>query len=462
MLERIFETRAVTAQALFASGSDFPVGGTTAAVVINSTTVFQVNAVFSAVSLIADTISTLPLDVFVRRDGARFPFRPKPTWVDKPDIDLPREAFYSGVITSLLLDGNAFIKCFYNSRGEVSSLAVLNPTNVKVVRSGIGRLVFTLVDSGEVVPSEDIVFIPDVVRPGSVRGVSRVEALKENFGLALALERFASTFFGQGTTLAGVIEFPGTLTQEQADNLSAGFDTRHKGWRKSNKTGVLTGGAKWVSTQVDPEKSTLVDSRNQSVLDICRAFNVPPHLLAITEGSSSYASVEQTNLAWVTHGLRPIIQKIEGAMTPLMARTPGGENAFLKFNLDGLLRGDIATRANFYGSGLQNGYLTINDVRRIEDLRPIDDAAADTVRVPLANINIDAADLSSTQVRVQMALQLVQAGYQPEQVLSSLGLPPVPHTGIPSAQLQQVPIQPVEVETIEPNYIETPDMDDEQ
>jgi hypothetical protein len=160
--------------------------------------------------------------------------------------------------------------------------------------------------------------------------------------------------------------------------------------------------------------------------------------------------------------LRPIIQKIEGAMTPLMARTPGGENAFLKFNLDGLLRGDIATRANFYGSGLQNGYLTINDVRRIEDLRPIDDAAADTVRVPLANINIDAADLSSTQVRVQMALQLVQAGYQPEQVLSVLGLPAVPHTGIPSAQLQQVPIQPVEVETIEPDYIETPDMDGEQ
>ena len=147
-------------------------------------------------------------------------------------------------------------------------------------------------------------------------------------------------------------------------------------------------------------------------------------------------------------------------MTPLMARTPGGENAFLKFNLDGLLRGDISTRASFYASGLQNGYLAINDVRRIEDLRPIDDPAAETVRVPLTNINIDAADLSSTQLRVSMTSLLVQAGYQPEQVLSVLGLPAVPHTGIPSAQLQQVPIQPVEVETIEPHYIETPDMDD--
>jgi hypothetical protein len=141
-------------------------------------------------------------------------------------------------------------------------------------------------------------------------------------------------------------------------------------------------------------------------------------------------------------------------MTPLMARTPGGENAFLKFNLDGLLRGDISTRASFYASGLQNGYLAINDVRRIEDLRPIDDSAAETVRVPLANINIDAADLSSTQLRVQMALQLVQAGYQPEQVLVSLGLPEVPHTGIPSAQLQQVPIEPVHVEPLSPDHID--------
>ena len=141
-------------------------------------------------------------------------------------------------------------------------------------------------------------------------------------------------------------------------------------------------------------------------------------------------------------------------MTPLMARTPGGENAFLKFNLDGLLRGDITTRANFYASGLQNGYMSINDIRRIEDLRPIEDPAAETVRVPLANVNIDAADLSSTQMRVQMALQLVQAGYQPEAVLSLLGLPALAHTGIPSAQLQQVPIEPVTAAPLSPSGVE--------
>lgn len=442
IIQQIFsrgeKRQAVSYQSVFQQGDNLEFG-TLAGTNITESTVFQVNAVFSAVSLIADTISTLPLDVFIRRDGARYPFRPAPAWVQKPDVDLPREAFYSAVITSMLLNGNAFIRVFSNTQGEVVNLVVLNPTTVDVKRSGLGRLIF-VVRNGKVqetLNSEEVVFIPDLVRPGDVRGVSRVEALKENFGLALALEKFAANFFGNGTNLAGVIEFPGNLSQEQAKLLSDGFDSRHRGWKRGNKTGVLSGGAKWVSTQADPERSSLIESRNESVRDIARAFNVPPHLLAL-EGSNSYASVEQNNLAWVTHGLRPIIQKIEGALSPLMARTAGGENAFIKFNLDGLLRADIQARMSAYSTGLQSGFLTINDVRRIEDLRPIDDPSAETVRVPLANVNVDAANLSAESVRIGDAQKLIAAGFEPAAVMSALGLPEIAHTGVPSSQLQQI------------------------
>jgi HK97 family phage portal protein len=436
MFEKLFESRAVSYQSIWASGDSIEFGqlsGTN----INNETVFQVNAVYSAVSLIADTISTLPLDVFVRRDGARFPFRPAPAWVQNPDVDLPREAFYSALIVSLLLDGNAFIRVFSNPEGEVVNLVVLNPTTVEVKRNGLGRLMFEVRGEKKPLSADEIVFIPDLLRPGSVRGVSRIEALKENFGLALALEKFAATFFGSGTNLAGVIEFPGNLTQEQSDSLRNGFDKAHAGWQRGHKTGVLSGGATWKSTQIDPDKSTLVDSRNQAVADVARAFNVPPHLLALP-GTNSYASVEQTNLAWVTHGLRPIIQKIEGAMSPLMMRTPGGENAFLKFNLDGLLRADIQSRMSAYSTGLQSGFLSINDVRRIEDLRPIDDPSADTVRVPLANVNIDAATLSAESERVAMAQKLILSGFDPAQTLQALNLPAISHTGLASTQLQPV------------------------
>ena len=137
---------------------------------------------------------------------------------------------------------------------------------------------------------EEMIFLPDVLRPGHVRGVSRVEALKENFGLALALERFAATFFGQGTNLGGVIEFPGNLTAEQAENLRNSFDVKHKGWRRGHRTGILSGGATFKTTQVDPEGAQSIEARRLAVEDVARAFNIPANMLNIP-GTTTYASV---------------------------------------------------------------------------------------------------------------------------------------------------------------------------
>ena len=434
MFDRLFQQRAISYQTIFESGDDI-VFGNYSGTYINSDTVFQVNAVFSAISLIADTISTLPLDAYVRRDGARFPFRPRPEWVSQPDVNIPREAFYNQVIVSLLLEGNAFIRVFSNTRGEVVNLTVLNPNTVTISRSGLGNLVFTVEGEDRPLSSDDIIYIPDVMKPGEIRGISRIKAMGETFGLALAMERYASTFFGQGTNLNGVIEYPGNLNKEQADQLAASFDNRHRGWKKGHRTGVLSGGAKFVSTQTDPEKSMLVESRNQSIADVARAFNVPPHLLGLP-GTNSYASVEQTNLAWITHGLRPIVGKIEGALSPLMRRSPGGAGAFIKFNLDGLARADLQSRTSSYSTMLQSGAMSINEVRSYEDMRPIDDPAASQPRVPLANVNLDAADLKAMRERVTMVRDLVMVGFSPAEALAAMGVQDIDHTGVPSVQLQ--------------------------
>lgn len=434
MFDKLFQQRAISYQTIFESGDDI-VFGNYSGTYINKDTVFQVNAVFSAISLIADTISTLPIDAYVRRDGARFPFRPRPEWVTQPDITIPREAFYNQVIVSLLLEGNAFIRVFSNQRGEVVNLTVLNPQTVTVTRSGLGTLLFTVDGEEKVLTSEEIIFIPDVMQPGALRGISRIKAMGETFGLALAMERYASTFYGQGTNLNGVIEFPGNLTKEQAEQLASSFDNRHRGWKKGHRTGVLSGGAKFVSTQTDPEKSMLVDARNQSIADVARAFNIPPHLLGLP-GTTSYASVEQMNLAWITHGLRPIVAKIEGALSPLLRRFPQGEGAFIKFNLDGLARADLQARTSSYSTMLQAGAMSINEVRALEDMRPIADEAAINPRVPLANVNLNAADLKAMRERVAMVRELVFSGFSPTQALAAMGLPAIEHTGVPSTQLQ--------------------------
>lgn len=428
------EERAVTFQSIWGSG-DFLETSSMSGTFIDSQTSLQINAVYSAVSLISDTIATLPVDAYIRRDGARFAFRPRPEWVTKPDVDTTKEAFYGSIIVSLLLDGNAFIRVYSNERGEVVNLNVLNPLDVDIKRNGLGQIMFNVKGEARPLSTDECIFIPDLVRPGHIRGMSRTEALKENFGLAKALENYAAKFFGSGTQTSGVLEFPGNLTADQAKQMQEAFDSRHRGWGRAHKTAIISGGAKYVPTNVPNDQAQFLDSRRMAVEDVARAFNIPPHLMGLP-GTNSYASVEQNNLAWVTHCLRPIVEKIEGAFNPLMSRYPGGETAFIKFNLDGLLRADINSRMSAFSTGLQAGFLTINDVRRLEDLQPILDPSADTVRVPLANVNVEAADLSAQTERVDMAQRLIQVGFDPADVMEKLGLPAIAHTGKDSVQLQ--------------------------
>jgi HK97 family phage portal protein len=434
MLNNLFESRAISFQTIWGTGGDIEVlnqSGT----VVNPETVFRVNAIFSAVSLISDTISTLPVDSYIRRDGARFAFRPRPAWVQQPDVDTTKEAFYGSLIVSMLLDGNGFVRVFRDGAGRVVNMTVLNPAKVEIRKDKVGGVTFIYDGENKPLNKNELLHIPDVVRPGETRGISRVTALKDNFGLALALESYAARFFGQGASTQGIIEFPGNLTPEQAKQLVDGFDARHKGFRKSHKTGVLSGGAKYVNTSVENDKAQFIDSRRMAVEDVARAFNIPPHLLGLP-GTNTYSSVEQNNIAFVTHTLRPIVQKLESAFTPLMANEPGGTTAFIKFTLDGLLRGDANSRFTAYSTGLQAGYLTINDIRRLEDLPPVD--GGEIIRVPLASVNIDAAELVATDKRVNMAQKLVNSGFDPAEVMAAMGLPEIAHTGLPTVQLQGI------------------------
>jgi hypothetical protein len=261
--------------------------------------------------------------------------------------------------------------------------------------------------------------------------------------LASALQSFAARFFGQGATTQGIIEYPGNLTAEQAKDLRNNFDNSHKGFKKAHKTGVLSGGAKYTKTSSPPDEAQMLQSQQFAVEQIARIFRVPLHMIQVTTpGAMSYASVEQNNINFVTHTLRPYVQKIEDAYSRLLPN-----DAFLKFNVDGLLRGDYTTRIQGYSIGLQAGFYSVNDIRRFEDLRPVEEG--DQFRVPLANINIAEADVIEQDKKVQMAQRLVQSGYDPAQVLSALGLPPIKHTGLPSTQLQQVAqIDPTNPESV--------------
>ena len=437
VFNKLWEDRAISFQTIFETGDDI-VFSSQAGTNVTEENAYQIAAVWSAVSLISDTIGTLPVDVFFRDDGNRRPFRPKPSWVGQPDVNFNgHSTFYKSVLVSLLIDGNAFIRVFSNRRGEVVNLNVLNPNTVDVKRNGQGRLIFDVVGEDKPLTTEEIVYIPDLLKPGHVRGVSRVGAMKENLSLAKALEMYAATFFGSGTTLQGVIEYPGALTEEQATSLRNSFDNAHKGWRKSGRTGVLSGGASFKATQADPEKSQALEARRMAVEDVARIWRIPSHMLNLP-GTNTYSSVEQNMIAFVTHTLRPYVTLLEDNMSVLMDRYPGGADAFIKFNMNGLLRADTQARFSSYSTGLQSGFLTINDIRSWEDLTAQEGEAASQVRVPLANVNLSESGVRAQREKVQMVRDLVFAGFSPGEAMEMVGLPPVAHTGLPSVQLQGV------------------------
>jgi HK97 family phage portal protein len=409
----------------------------------------KINAFYACVLLISDTISTLPIDSFIRRDGDRVPYRPQPSWVQKPDVDLLRSEHYQQVLISLLLDGNAFVRVFRDSSGQVINLVVIDPYRVRVARNKVTMEVEYIIDEYQEAPvaKQDILHITEMRKAGELRGMSRVVEMKDNLGLSSALQSFASRFFGQGATTQGIIETPQGLNSDQAKQLVDGFNTRHNGFRKAHKTGLLTGGAKFVKTGINPDEAQMLDSRKLAIEEVARIFRVPPHMVGVTTpGAMSYASVEQNNINFVTHTLRPYVAKIEEAYSALLP-----QGAFIRLNVDGLLRGDFATRMSGYSIGTQAGFLSVNDIRRFEDLRPVD--GGDVYRVPLANVDLGAASLVETDKRVTMAQKLIYSGFEPAGVLLSLGLPPIEHTGVPSTQLQQVaqidPADPASVYEVE-------------
>lgn len=424
------EKRSISYQTIWGSGGDLDATNNSG-VVVNGDSAFSVAAFWGAVSLISDTISTLPVDSFVRVDGERRPYRPRPVWIDQPDVDMTRQAHYGQLVTSLLVYGNSYTRVFRDGAGEIVNLVVLDPTTVVVKRNGAGRKVFEVQGEKRSLTSEEIIHIIDLASPGSLTGLSRITKLKDTLGIAFALQAFAARFFNQGLSTEMVIEAPPSMSNEQAKALIDGFNARHSGFRRSHKAGILTGGAVAKPLGLDPEKSQVLESRRFVVEEIARVFNIPLHMLGVP-GTNTYASVEQNNLQFISHTLRPILEKIEWAYSKLIE----ANRAFIKFNFNALLRGDLQSRATAYSILTQAGIMSVNDARALEDFAAVD--GGDQHRVPLANIDLTSAALTGDQMKVDMAQKLILAGFDPVDVLVKLGLPVVAHTGVPSTQLQPV------------------------
>jgi HK97 family phage portal protein len=412
---------------------------------VTADSAIRMSTVYACVRLLGDTISSLPLGAYVRRGRNRISYAAvygeQPAWINRPNPETSRLEFFEQVIASLNLHGNAFILTVRDENDEVIELYCLNPDEVRIRRLRPNEpLVYeiTIREVGdvrtEILTNREIVHIPMFRLPGSHYGLGPVSAARLTIGAAMAADTYAAAYFGNAANPGGVIEVPGELTQEQAQDIGRDWNITHTGPYRAGKIGILSGGAAFKPLTLNAADAQLLEARRFNVEDIARLFRVPVSLLGHpVAGAMSFASVEAQNLSFVQHSLRPLLERLEQSLSTLLPEADG----FIKFNLDALLRGTTLERYEAYTKGLREGFLSLNDVRSVEDLSPIGEAG-DQFRVPLQNI--DAADAKDVglNLRADIVSKLVQVGFDPEEVLKAVEMVPIAHTGLPSSQLQPI------------------------
>lgn len=410
-------------------------------VYVDSETAMRISAVFACVRLRSGTVASLPVGAYVRRGRVRLSYAAAygetPQWLIKPNPEQTRLEFFEQMITSMDLRGDAFILTVRDDNDDVIEVYVLNPDKIRIIRRAGEPVYYEYKEerTREVVnlTSRDILHIPSFLLPGETRGRSPIEACRLVVGGALAAETYAASYFGNAANPGGVIEVPGELDQEQVSDLAINWNIAHSGPYKAGKMGILTGGASFKPLSINAADAQLLEARKFGVEEIARIFNVPISLLGHpVAGAMSFASVEAQNLSFVQHSLRPLLERIEQALSTILPEP----DAFIRFNLDALLRGTTIERFDAYTKGLREGFMSLNDVRSMEDMPPIEDG--DQYRVPLQNIDAKDAKDVGLNLRTEIIAKLIQVGFDPADVLSVIGMEAIKHTGVPTTQLQPI------------------------
>ena len=332
---------------------------------VNEMSALGISTVYSAISLIADSIALLPVKT-LRYDGQKTIFTEKPKFLEKPNVslDLTMFSLLHQTITSMAMHGNAFILVDKDRQGRPIQLTPVHPEKVKVEMQNSQKVYMLQTTKGNYdrkITSNNMLHFVWYAYPGQLVGVSPLRTNSNTYGLALAMERHIAQFYGQGGTPSSVLETDRDLTAEQANILKETWINNHN---KNRKPAVLTGGLKWKAIS-DAAGNELIAARDQIVHEIARVFRIPAHLLLSKDGSNVYSNIESNGLAFIRHTLLPWIRRIEDGLTTLL---PGKQ--FVKLDTDEYARGDQLSRVRSFQVAVSSGIMTPNEARAKMDLEP--------------------------------------------------------------------------------------------
>ena len=378
LLKGIFRSRDKPQNRTVGSSYAFFMGGTTSGKPVNERSAMQMTAVYSCVRILAEAVAGLPLHLYRYTDtGGKEKAVDHPLYLllhDEPNPEMSSFVFRETLMTHLLLWGNAYAQIIRNGKGEVLALYPLMPNKMSVDRDENGQLYYTYQRSNEEAPTmegasvklkpTDVLHIPGLGFDGLV-GYSPIAMAKNAIGMAIACEEFGAKFFANGAAPSGVLEHPGTI--KDPARVRDAWQSQFGGSSNSGKVAVLEEGMKYTPISISPEQAQFLETRKFQINEIARIFRVPPHMVGDLE-KSSFSNIEQQSLEFVKYTLDPWIIRWEQSMARVLLSLDEKKEFFIKFNLEGLLRGDYQSRMNGYSIARQNGWMSANDIRELENL----------------------------------------------------------------------------------------------
>ena len=384
ILSGLFRSRDKPTDRTAGSSYSFFLGSSSAGKYVTERSAMQMTAVYCCVRILSEAVASLPLQFYRYTDeGGKEKAVDHPLYFllhDEPNLEMTSFIFRETLMGHLLIWGNAFAQIIRNGKGEIIALYPLMPDRMKVDRDNNGRLYYeyTVYDSDDVdgrkgtdkagrivrLQPHDVLHIPGLGFDGLV-GYSPIAMAKNAIGLAIATEEYGSKFFANGAAPSGVLEHPGTI--KDPSRVRESWQATFGGSGNANKIAVLEEGMKYTPISISPEQAQFLETRKFQIDEIARIFRVPPHMIGDLE-KSSFNNIEQQSLEFVKYTLDPWVSRWEQAMVRSLLTPAEKKKYFFKFNVDGLLRGDYQSRMNGYATARQNGWMSANDIRELENL----------------------------------------------------------------------------------------------
>ncbi len=363
------------------SNYSFFMGCSSAGKSVTERSAMQMTAVYSCVRILAEAVAGLPLHFYkYNEDGSKTKAIDTGLYYlmhDEPNPEMSSFVFRETLMTHLLLWGNAYAQIIRNGKGEIVALYPLMPNKMSVDRDESGVLYYTYQRSSEegkakdvgtvILSTRDVLHIPGLGFDGLV-GYSPIAMAKNAIGLAIATEEYGAKFFANGAAPSGVLEHPGTI--KDPARLRENWNSTFGGSANSGKVAVLEEGMKYTPISIAPEQAQFLETRKFQINEIARIFRVPPHMVGDLE-KSSFSNIEQQSLEFVKYTLDPWIIRWEQSLNRALLNADEKKRYFFKFNVEGLLRGDYQSRMQGYATARQNGWMSANDIRELENLDKI-------------------------------------------------------------------------------------------